>query len=154
MANRFRHERLLEVKDLMLRLKSISLRDREDEHLKRNGQLAITRDEKRRHLKVDQPAAVRDVRLLRPQDLQIQAWYTEQLNEDLRREIYDVRVAEEAVHKQRQVVEKSAMEMQSLEKLKERHLQVANLESEREDQKALNEMAARQHSRAAGLGRT
>ncbi len=152
MANRFRHERLLEVKDLMLRLKSLSLRDREDEHFKRNSQLATTRGEKRRHLKEDQPAAVGSERLLRSHDLQIQAWYTEQLNEDLRREIHDVRVAEEAVHKQRQVVEKSAKEMQSLEKLKERHLQVASLEREREDQKTLNEMAARQHSRTAGWG--
>ena len=154
MADRYRHERLLEVKDLMLRLKSIRLRDREDEHSKRNGQLSMTRGEKRRHLKEAQPVSAGDEKLLHSHDLQIQAWYTEQLNEDLRREIYDVRVAEEAVHKQRQVVEKSAMEMQSLEKLKERQLQVANLEREREDQKALNEMAARQHSRATGLGRT
>ncbi len=153
MANRFRHERLLEVKDLMLRLRSINLREREDEHLKRNSQLATTRSEKHRHLKEDQPAAVGDERLLRTHDMQIQAWYTEQLNEDLRREIHDVRIAEEAVHKQRIVVEKSAREKQSLEKLKERHMQVASLEREREEQKALNEMAARQHSRTAGWGR-
>ena len=153
MASRFRHERLLEVKDLMLRLKSINLRDREDEHLKRNGQLATTRGEKHRHLRADRPATIGGERLLLSHDLQIQAWYTEQLNEDLRREIHDVRVAEEAMHKQRQVVENSAKEMQSLEKLKERHLQVASLEREREEQKALNEIAARRHSRTTGWGR-
>lgn len=152
MANQYRHERLLEVKDLMLRLRSINLREREDEHLRQHSQLATTRGEKRRHLEDDQLSTVGDERLLRSHDLQIQTWYTEQLNEDLRQQIHEVGVAEEAVNKQRKVVEKSAQEKQSLEKLKERHLQVANLERERNDQKVLNEMAARQHSRSAGWG--
>ncbi|UCH62538.1 MAG: flagellar FliJ family protein [Fidelibacterota bacterium] len=143
----FQYKRLLDVKSLIMNLKSMALRESEDKHRSHNEKLGKIRAQKQEHLNVDSASSDSQEEAMSSRDLQVHTWYTEQLNEDLRRQVHEVRIAEEEMRERRKVVEKSAKEKQSLEKLKE-HQDLATLkESEREEQKQLDEIASRQHSR-------
>ncbi len=147
----FQYKRLLNVKSLIMNLKSMALRESEDKHRSDNEKLGKIRAQKRDHLNVDNPSSDSPEEALSSRDLQVHTWYTEQLNEDLRRQVHEVRVAEQEVQKRRKVVEKSAKEKQSLEKLKEHQDLADHKESERAEQKQMDEIAGRRHSRNGGL---
>jgi flagellar export protein FliJ len=143
----FQHKRLLDVKALFLNLKSLALRQSENVRDNRTVRLGGIRAEKLTHLKAGNSSAEGEGLSLSSRDLQIRTWYTEQLNEDLRRQVHEVRMAEQEVQQRRKVVEKSAKEKQTLEKLKEHQDRAARREVEREEQKRLDEIAGHQHSR-------
>ncbi|MFB0516430.1 MAG: flagellar export protein FliJ [Candidatus Neomarinimicrobiota bacterium] len=144
----FQHKRLLDVKALILNIKSLALRESEDMHRNRSKRLGEIRAQKRAHLDADNPTGGHQP--VSSRDLQIHTWYTEQLNEDLRRQVHKVRMAEQEVRQRRKVVEKSAKEKRTLEKLKEHQDRAARQETEREEQRQLDEIAGRQHSRGEG----
>ncbi|UCH09903.1 MAG: flagellar FliJ family protein [Fidelibacterota bacterium] len=147
----FQHHRLLDVKALILNLKSMALRKSEDQQRSKSARLQEIQGEKQAHLQSDSGFSSDDQdNGLSSRELQVQTWYTEQLNEDLRRQVHEVRVAEEEVRKKRKGVEKSAKEKKSLEKLKEHQNLEALRETEREEQKHLDEIAGRQRSRTGG----
>lgn len=143
----FQHKRLLDVKALFLNLKSLALRQSENVRYNRTVGLGRIRDEKLAHLKAGNSSAEGEGPSLSSRDLQIRTWYTEQLNEDLRRQVHEVRMAEQEVQQRRRVVEKSAKEKKTLEKLKEHQDRAARREVEREEQRRLDEIAGHQHSR-------
>jgi flagellar export protein FliJ len=147
----FKHHRLLDVKALILNLKSMALRKSEGQQRTKSARLQEIQDEKQAHLKTDQDSSSDDQQNgLSSRDLQVQTWYTEQLNEDLRRQVHEVRSAEKEVQTKRKGVEKSAKEKKSLEKLREHQNLEALREAEREEQKQLDEIAGRQRSRTGG----
>lgn len=148
----FQFNRLLDIKSLIMNLKSLALRESENKHRSQNEKLGKIHAQKQVHLNGDNPSSDNHERALSSRDLQVRTWYTEQLNEDLRRQVHEVRMAEQDVQKRRKVVEKSAREKQSLEKLKEHQDQAALKEIEREEQKQLDEIAGRQRSRTGGHG--
>ncbi len=147
----FQYKRLLDVKSLIMNLKSVALRESEGKHRSHDEKLGKIRAQKQAHLKVDNPSSDSREESLSSRDLQVRTWYTEQLNEDLRRQVHQVQKAEQEVQKRRKVVEKSAKEKKSLEKLKEHQDLAALKESERKEQKHLDEIAGRQRSRNGGL---
>ena len=147
----FQHHRLLDIKALILNLKSMALRKSEDHQRSESERLQAIQGEKQAHLQSDPVSSSDDQENgLSSRELQIRTWYTEQLNEDLRRQVHEVRVAEEEVKTKRKSVEKSAKEKKSLEKLKEHQDLEALRETEREEQKQLDEIAGRQRSRTGG----
>lgn len=147
----FRHQRLLQVRELLLRLKSVDLRQKEGEHFKEQHSLGRLQAQKRGHIQGSVPGGSGDV-LLRPHDFLIHTWHTEQLNEDLRRKIAKVQDASQAVRVQRKVVERSSKDKQSLEKLKEYKDERVRVEQERAEQVRLDEIAARQHLQSRTKG--
>ena len=150
----FRYGRLLNVKGLLLNLKSIALRQKEQSHGRRKEQLSSIQAQKQVHLKVAAPGRDDGNHRLSTRDLQVKTWYTEQLNEDLRRQIHEVRLAENQVEEQRKIVVESARDKKSLEKLKERQDLLARIELGRAEQKDLDELAGRKHSDRSGTGQS
>ncbi len=150
----FRYGRLLNVKGLLLNLKSIALREKEQSHGIRKEKLSSIQAQKQVHLKVAAPAGDDGNHELSTRDLQVKTWYTEQLNEDLRRQIHEVRLAENQVEEQREIVAESARGKKSLEKLKERQNLLARIELGRAEQKDLDELAGRKHSDRSGTGQS
>ena len=150
----FQYNRLLDVKSIILNLKSLALRKSEGKQRRQKERLGRIHAQKQAHLKADNPSSGNHEQAMSSRDLQIRTWYTEQLNEDLRRQVHEVRMADQEVNERRKVVEISAKEKQSLEKLKEHQDQTALKETEREEQKQLDEIAGRQHSRNGSLERS
>ena len=142
----FKHGRLLDVKSMLLGLKSLALRNSERTRRHQKERLGKTQAWKQEHLKsADDPGAEPSSEVS-SRDLQIQTWYTEQLNEDLRHQIHEVREAEQEVENRRKVVEQSSMEKQSLEKLKEHQDREARLGTARDEQREMDEIAGRKRS--------
>jgi len=150
----FQYNRLLDVKALLLNLKSLALRKSEGKQRSQKERLGRIHAQKQAHLKADNPSSDNHEQALSSRDLQISTWYTEQLNEDLRRQVHEVRMADQEVNERRKVVEISAKEKKSLEKLKEHKDQTALKETEREEQKQLDEIAGRQRSRGGRPGQS
>jgi len=145
----FQHKRLLDIKALILDLKSLALRESEGIRRNRARHLGELRTEKQVHLKTGNHSTAGRKSLF-SRDLQIHTWYTEQLNEDLRRQIHEVRRAEQEVQERRKVVERSVKDKKSLEKLKEHQDHAARREIERQEQRRLDEIAGHQRSRSGG----
>lgn len=143
----FRRQRLLDVKSILLNLKSIALRESEDKERGHRKHLASIEEEKKKHLG---NSGNHEEQVMTTRDLQIETWYTEQLNEDLRQQVRQVQLAEEEVQEKRKIVEKSAREKKSLEKLKERQELAASKERARKEQKDLDEIAKRQKTPGSG----
>ena len=85
---------------------------------------------------------------LRAHDFQVQVWHTQKLNMDLMQQINIVQTSGEEVEERRQVVELAAREKRTLEKLRERHQELARREQEREERIAMDEVAARRYLHA------
>ncbi|MCK4578888.1 MAG: hypothetical protein KAU50_08865 [Candidatus Marinimicrobia bacterium] len=145
MAEVFRHERLLNVRELQLQLKAVDLRNLEDEHRRRQDLLDNLRLVKQTHLKKDEPFLLLEHEGLSSRDLQVLVWYTQQLNAELQAGLSEVRQATDEVARQRTVVEKAVVDKRILEKLKTRHLLRAQLEESHRDQIINDEVAARQY---------
>ena len=146
----FRYHRLLDIKSLVLNLKSLALRESEDRHRSHHEQLSRIQEQKQVHLRTDNPSSDEDERALSSRDLQVRTWYTEQLNEDLRQQVHEVRMAELEVKDRRKTVELSAKEKKSLEKLKKHQERAALRDTERKEQKQLDDIASRQRSQVGG----
>lgn len=146
----FRYNRLLDIKSLVLNLKSLALRESEDKHRSHNEKLNRIQEEKQAHLRTDNPSSDEEERALSSRDLQVRTWYTEQLNEDLRQQVNEVRMAELEVKDRRKNVELSAKEKKSLEKLKKHQEQAALRDTEKKEQKQLDDIASRQRSQIGG----
>jgi len=142
----FQHHRLLNVKSLLLNLKSLALRNSEHTHHNQKDLLGSMQARKQVHLKSAKSSADQQTEPLSTSDLQIRTWYTEQLNEDLRRQIHEVRISEQEVGERRAGVEQSAREKQSLEKLQEQQDYAAWVEAERAEQKEIDEISGRQRA--------
>ena len=143
----FQHQRLLDIKSMALNIKSVALRMSEDKQRHQAGQLAKVQNRKKEHIS-SEPAE--GDRILNIRDLQTEAWYTEQLNEDLQEQVKLTSQAKEATSKSRRAVEASSREKRTLEKLKERRDEAARRQLSRDEQKALDEVASRQNSRVGG----
>ncbi|UCD38458.1 MAG: flagellar FliJ family protein [Fidelibacterota bacterium] len=143
----FQYSRLLDVKALILNLKSLALRDSEDKQRHHDEKLKRIHAQKQAHLKADDPSSDDNEQALSSRDLQVRTWYTEQLNEDLRQQVQEVQMADQEVQQRRKVVEISAKEKQSLEKLKEHQDQAVHKETEKKEQKQLDEIAGRRRSK-------
>lgn len=148
----FRHHRLLDVKELLLELKSLALRKSEVKQQEETEQLRAIQTRKKAHLESKRTPEDHEDQPVSSRDLQIQTWYTEQLNEDLREQVHQVRVAEEEVQERRSQVEESAKDKKSLEKLKEFQDREARQEEAREEQRQLDEIASRQRGERGGRG--
>ena len=146
----FRYSRLLDIKSLVLNLKSLALRESEDKHRSHRETLSRIQEQKQTHLRVDDPSPDEKERAISTRDLQVRTWYTEQLNEDLRQQVHEVRMAEIEVKDRRKTVELSAKEKKSLEKLKKHQEQAALRDTERKEQKQLDDIASRQRSQIGG----
>ena len=140
----FQHNRLLDVKAMLLNLKAFALRKSEDHQRSESTRLREIRGEKEAHLAKQNPTLDEAGQSISSRELQIRTWYTEQLNEDLREQVHNVQKAEKEVHKRRKVVEQSAKEKKTLEKLKEHQDRESRREISREEQKQLDEIAGRQ----------
>ena len=150
----FRRQRLLDVKEILLQIEAVALRQREDVHLQDLHGLAHSQQVKKEFLDTagDQD---RGAIFLGPQELMVRSRYTMQLHADIRQYIFQARQSGDAVEEQRKVVEEASQAKQTLEKLKNHQDGVARLEDDRKDQRALDEVAARsylmsRHGRAVG----
>jgi len=74
----FRHHRLLDVKELLLDLKSLALRKSEVKQKEHTEQLHEIQQRKKDHLKSNDKSAEEQDRSVSSRELQVQAWYTEQ----------------------------------------------------------------------------
>jgi flagellar export protein FliJ len=149
----FRHHRLLDVRELLLELKSLALRKSEVKQRDQKEQLNKIQKQKKDHLEANGSSTDKRDEPISSRELQMQTWYTEQLNEDLRKQVYEVQVAEQEVQARREQVEKSAKDKKSLEKLKEYQDREARQEETREEQRHLDEIASRQRSEKGRTGR-
>lgn len=148
----FRHHRLLDVRELLLELKSLALRKSEAKQQEQTEQLHEIQKRKRDHLESNNSSENQNEQPISSGELQVQTWYTEQLNEDLRKQVYEVRVVEQEVQERRGQVEKSAKDKKSIEKLKEYQDREARREEAREEQRHLDEVASRQRTEKGKTG--
>ena len=141
----FRYQRLLDVRELQLQLKAVTLKDSQDQHRDRTLELEDLRSTKQTHLQDEIPDVILSAR-----DFQVQVWHTQKLNADLVHQVSTVHDASVEVEKKRQVVELAAKEKRTLEKLKEQYKESARLEQDRDERKAADDIAALRH-RQAGM---
>ncbi|MEE9464908.1 MAG: flagellar FliJ family protein [Candidatus Neomarinimicrobiota bacterium] len=141
----FRHQRLLDVRELQLQLKAVTLKDSQDQHRDRNRELEELRSAKQTHLKIGAPSVLIPDMSLQARDFMVQVWHTQRLNTDLRHQVHSVQVASEEVEKQRKVVEQAAKEKRTLEKLKEQYQKSVRIQQDRDERKATDEVAALRH---------
>ncbi len=144
----FRHQRLLDVRELQLQLKAVALKESQDHHRDRRQELEELRTVKQTHLRTGALTVLTAGKPLMARDLQVLAWHTQRLNMDLMQQINVVQTSREEVEQLRQVAEISAREKRTLEKLKERHQELARRERELEERKMADEVAARRHLQA------
>ncbi len=144
----FRHQRLLDVRELQLQLKAVALKESQDHQRDRRQELEQLRTVKQTHLRTGALTVFTAGKPLKARDLQVQAWHTQRLNRDLMQQINVVQISGEEVERRRQVAEVSAREKRTLEKLKERHQELARRERELEERKVADEVAARRHLQA------
>jgi flagellar FliJ protein len=149
----FRHHRLLDVRELFLELKSLALRKSEAKQQEQTEQLHEIQTRKKVHLEPNDSSEKQQDQTVSSRELQMHTWYTEQLNEDLREQVYQVRVAKQEVQERRDQVEQSAKDKKSLEKLKEYKDQEARQEETREEQRHLDEIASRQRTEKGKTGK-
>ncbi len=150
----FRRQRLLDVKEILLQIEALALRQREDVHVQNLQSLARTQQIKEEFLTTASDQE-RKAAILGPQELMVRSRYTLQLHAEIGHFIYRARQSRDAVELQRKLVEEAAQAKQTLEKLKDHQNSAARLEEDRKDQRALDEVAARSylmssHGRAVG----
>lgn len=147
----FRYQRLLDVRELQLQLKAVTLKNSQDQHRDRTLELEDLRLTKQTHLQVGVPAVLTPDVILSARDFQVQVWHTQKLNTDLMHQVRSVQDASVEVEKKRQVVELAAREKQTLEKLKEKYHKSARLEQDREERKAADDIATLRYRQAEML---
>ena len=153
-AKGFRRQRLLDVKEILLQIEALALRQREDAHLQDVRGLAHTQQIKEAFLTTASDQERKAI-FLGSQELMVRSRYTMQLHADIEQFILRARQSRDAVDVQRKLVEAAAQAKQTLEKLKDHQNSAAQLEDDRNDQRALDEVAARgylrsSHGRAVG----
>lgn len=153
-AKGFRRQRLLDVKEILLQIEALALRQREDAHLQDVRGLAHTQQIKEAFLTTASDQERKAI-FLGSQELMVRSRYTMQLHADIEQFILRARQSRDAVDVQRKLVEAATQAKQTLEKLKDHQNSAARLEDDRNDQRALDEVAARgylrsSHGRAVG----
>ena len=153
-AKGFRRQRLLDVKEILLQIEALALRQREDAHLQDVRGLAHTQQIKEAFLTTASDQERKAI-FLGSQELMVRSRYTMQLHADIEQFILRARQSRDAVDVQRKLVEAATQAKQTLEKLKNHQNSAARLEDDRNDQRALDEVAARgylrsSHGRAVG----
>ena len=153
-AKGFRRQRLLDVKEILLQIEALALRQREDAHLQDVRGLAHTQQIKEAFLTTASDQERKAI-FLGSQELMVRSRYTLQLHADIEQFILRARQSRDAVDVQRKLVEAATQAKQTLEKLKNHQNSAARLEDDRNDQRALDEVAARgylrsSHGRAVG----
>ena len=153
-AKGFKRQRLLDVKEILLQIEALALRQREDAHLQDVRGLAHTQQIKEAFLTTASDQERKAI-FLGSQELMVRSRYTLQLHADIEQFILRARQSRDAVDVQRKLVEAATQAKQTLEKLKDHQNSAARLEDDRNDQRALDEVAARgylrsSHGRAVG----
>ena len=153
-AKGFKRQRLLDVKEILLQIEALALRQREDAHLQDVRGLAHTQQIKEAFLTTASDQERKAI-FLGSQELMVRSRYTMQLHADIEQFILRARQSRDAVDVQRKLVEAATQAKQTLEKLKNHQNSAARLEDDRNDQRALDEVAARgylrsSHGRAVG----
>lgn len=153
-AKGFKRQRLLDVKEILLQIEALALRQREDAHLQDVRGLAHTQQIKEAFLTTASDQERKAI-FLGSQELMVRSRYTMQLHADIEQFILRARQSRDAVDVQRKLVEAATQAKQTLEKLKDHQNSAARLEDDRNDQRALDEVAARgylrsSHGRAVG----
>ncbi len=145
MANAFRYQRLLDVKDIMLQQEAVTLRAMRENRVAQQQLLNGIQQQKSEHLAAGYGPEIEHGEVVIPLHLQTQVWYTQQLNENLQSQIHELQTAMAEVEHQRQTVEQATAAKKSLELLKERDLERARLTAARAEQKIYDEIAARRY---------
>ena len=150
----FKRQRLLDVRDIMLQVEAVSLRHREDQHIRERLLLASALQTREEELDILTDAE-RGVSSANPREFLLRTWRTMELNHAIEEKLATSRETAQAVELQRQVVEEASKLKRSLEKLKEHQEEEARIDFDRQNQKAMDEVAARKylessHGRATG----
>lgn len=143
MTDVFRYQRLLDVKEILLRQEAIELRTMQENQVTQDKLLVGIREQKSEHLAAGYGPEIEHGAIVLPLHLQTQVWYTQQLNENMQRQIHKLQKAGAKVEHQRQAVERATVEKKSLELLKKTHLEQVRLATARADQKEFDDIAAR-----------
>ena len=143
MANGFRYQRLLDVKDILLQQEAVALREMRENRAAQKQLLEGIQQQKSEHLSAGYGPEIKRGEVVLPLHLQTQVWYTQQLNENMQKQIHELQSAAEQAEHQRQAVEEATVEKKSLELLKEKQLEQERLTVAREEQKVFDEIASR-----------
>ncbi len=143
MAEGFRYQRLLNVKEILLQQKAVALRELRENREVQEQVLVGIHDIKTKHLEDGYGAEILQGEIIAPFHLQTQVWYTQQLNDHMQRQAHELQKVMANVEDQRQAVEQSTVEKKSLELLKEKHLERDRLIDARAEQKVFDDMASR-----------
>lgn len=150
----FQRQRLLDVRDIMLQVEAVDLKQHEDAHINERLQLEAALLAKEQELEKlteeEQGSVVGTAR-----DFLLRAWRTMELNQTIADKLASSKETATAVEEQRRQVEIAAKSKQTLEKLKEHQNAEKRVDLDRQDQKAMDEVAARKylessHGRATG----
>ena len=150
----FRRQRLLDVRDIMLQVEAVSLKDHEDQHIRERLQLEAAMQTKEEEMDILTDAE-RGATSANPREFLLRTWRTMELNQAIEEKLASSRETAQAVELQRQVVEAASKSKRTLEKLKEHQEEEARTEFDRANQKAMDEVASRKylessHGRATG----
>ena len=153
-AKGFRRQKILDVRDIMLQVKAVDLKQREDVHIKERLQLEaalLAKEQELDRLTAEEQGLVAGT----ARDFMLRAWRTMDLNQAIADKLDSSKETAKAVEEQRRQVEIAAKSKQSLEKLKEHQNAEKRIDLDRQDQKAMDEVAARKylessHGRATG----
>lgn len=150
MANgHFKYQRLLDIKQLLLRIKSLSLIQAQNAEREEQEKSAIIAAEKNEHFSrggVDTGTSA----VLHAHDFQMQTWYTQQLNQEAFHQELQIKMAKKTVDKRRLDIEEIAIEKRSFEKLKEYQSERERLEMNHAELRQNNEQAARRYIKRSG----
>ncbi len=150
MANgHFKYQRLLDIRQLLLRIKSLSLIQAQDAERAEQEKFAHIATEKNEHISrggVDTGTSI----ALHTHDFQMQTWYTQQLNEEAFRQELQIKMAKKTVEKRRLDVEKIAIEKRSFEKLQEYQSERDRLEMNHTELRQNDERASRRFIHNSG----
>ena len=117
-AKGFRRQRVLDVKEVLLKIEALALRRQEDAHLEVLNQLVRSQQAKENYF-ADGSDRPEEIIFQGPQELMVRSRHTLRLNEDIRQYIDQARRTRDAVDEQRHVVAEAAKAKQTLEKLRD-----------------------------------
>lgn len=150
----FQRQRLLDVRDIMLQVEAVDLKQREDAHINERLQLEaalLAKEQELDRLTEEEQGSVMGT----ARDFLLRAGRTMELNQTIADKLASSKETATAVEEQRRQVEIAAKSKQTLEKLKEHQNAEKRVDLDRQDQKAMDEVAARKylessHGRATG----
>lgn len=146
----FKYQRLLDIKQLLLRIKSLSLIEAQDVEHAEQVKSAHIAAEKNEHI-LRGGVEIGSSVALHAHDFQMQTWYTQQLNAEVYRQELQIKAAKKTVEMRRLDVEEIAIEKRSFEKLKEYQSERERLEMNHTELRENDDQAARRFVHSSGV---